>query len=167
MARNDKPTNLGLTDEKMTPEQMLAMRDQEKAAELEALRKEAEEKVARANQILEEAKLAAASITVAPAAKKTYSQEANEMAKMTMQKRMETQFGTPDKVKWVHNVMIPMDVFGVEMTMSVKVNGIGYDFQRAETYDMPEDLYEVILRNRYVDSPLVKKARAGELAMRL
>lgn len=165
MARNDKPTDLGLTADNTTVEQELAAREQAMNAEIAAMRKDAEEKVALANKILEEAKLTAAAIPVAPMASKTLSQEINEMAKMTMVKRMEEQFGTRDKVKWVNNVMIPLDPLGAETSMSVKVNGIGYDFLRAAAYDMPQDLYDVILRNVYKESDLVKRARTGALSM--
>ena len=162
MAKNEKPTALELEASSQTPEQLMAETEQRIAAMMANAQAAAEEKIALANKILDDAKYAAASVPVA-AEKKTFSQEVNELAKMTMVKRMEQQFGTPDQVKWVRNVVIPIDQHGAEETMSVTVNGVGYDFLRGGVYDMPEALYEVIQRNRYVESDIVKRARTGQL----
>lgn len=166
MAKNVKPTELGIT-EGMTPEQKMAAMEQKMMAEIAEMKKAAEEKMAKAEAMLESAKLAAASIPTAPAAKKAFSQEVNEMAKLTMIERMTRQFGDRNQVKWVTNVIIPIDPNGVEMNLDVTINGIEYNFARAEVYDMPEELWNVILRSRYVESPLAKKARNGELITRV
>lgn len=160
------PTKVELTE--MTPEQALAQREQEISAKLAAMEKAANEKMAQAEKILENAKLAAANIPVATAkTSKTFSQEVNEMAKMTMVKRMEAQFGTEKETKWVKNVVIPFDITGDNSPMIVTVNGIEYAFARGEAYDMPEDLYAIVLRSRYVESPLANKARTGNLVTNL
>jgi hypothetical protein len=144
--------------ETLTPEEMMeqasqriAQMEMEAQRRIEAKIKEAENKEAAAAKVLENARLTAAGIPQAP--KQTLDKELSEAAKLSLQARMERQFGGDDMT----SVAIPLDMEGKSTLMSVLVNGWEYNFQRGMVYSIPKAMLPLIMGSVYVESPELTK----------
>lgn len=151
-----KPEPQNETDVMEAAEQKIAQMMQEAQHKIDEMNATAEQRLKESAQILETAKLNAASI---PASKAKSNAEFNadirEAEKLSMEGRMKRQFGEDD---WL-DCPIPLDPTGAERSMSVTVNGISYDLERGAIYRMPRKLFKIVMGSRYVESPEVARTK--------
>lgn len=137
---NRKPTEMTGEETVDEAQQRIAQMEMEAQKRIDEMLAEAEKKQKQANEVLESAKLAAASIPATP--KKSIDKEIREAEKLCLTDRMKRQFG--ENVEMVRTA-VPLDPETRDSTLGVVVNGIGYDFTRGDVYDIAKPLYELIM----------------------
>lgn len=137
---NRKPTEVTGEETVDEAQQRIAQMEMEAQRRIDEMLAEAEKKQKQADEVLESAKLAAASIPVTP--KKSFDKEISEAEKLSLTERMKRQFG--DDVEMVHTA-VPLDAETRDSMLGVVVNGISYAFKRGEVYDIAQPLYELIM----------------------
>lgn len=143
MARNDKPTPLGIENEEMTADERSAqiLREAEmRAAEIEQA---AAEKMQQAEMVLAEANKTAAGLKV-NTTNMSFRQEMDEAEKMSMVARSDRQFG-PD-VKRV-TFICPVPKGGkVGDIVPVSINAYEYPLAAGTEYTLPEPIKDIAFR---------------------
>lgn len=143
MARNDKPTPLGIETEEMTADERAAqiLREAEmRAAEIEQA---AAEKMQQADMVLAEAHKTAAGLKV-NTTNMTFRQEMDEAEKMSMMARSDRQFGP--EVKRV-TFICPVPKGGkVGDIVPVSINAYEYPLAAGTEYTLAEPIKDIAFR---------------------
>lgn len=143
MARNDKPTALGIETEEMTAEERYAQMMQEAEARIAKLEQEAAEKMQQADMVLANAHKTAAGLKI-NTTNKTFRQEMDEAEKMSMVARSDRQFG-PD-VKRV-TFICPIPKGGkVGDVVPVSINAYEYPLAAGTEYTLAEPIKDIAFR---------------------
>ncbi len=154
MAETKKtPDTAALMIEQATQE--IAQMKMDAQREIDARHTKAEENEKKAEKILENAKLVAANIPVAKE-RKSLDRELSEAAKLTLQARMEKQFGAENMT----NIVIPFDNDSrATTTMDVIVNGWAYQFKRGVGYTVPQAMLPLIMGSIYTEDEMLSTMR--------
>ena len=137
---NRKPTEMTVEETVDEVQQRIAQMEMEAQKRVDEMLAEAEKKQRQANEVLESAKLAAASIPATP--RKSFDKEISEAEKLNLTDRMKRQYGAD--VEMVHTA-VPLGSETREGILGVVVNGISYEFKRGEVYDIAKPLYDLIM----------------------
>lgn len=137
---NRKPTEMTEVETVDEAQQRIAQMEMEAQKRIDEMLAEAEKKQRQADEVLESAKLAAASIPATP--RKSFDKEISEAEKLNLTDRMKRQFGAD--VEMVHTA-VPLGSETREGVLGVVVNGISYEFKRGEVYDIALPLYDLIM----------------------
>lgn len=143
MARNDKPTALGIETEEMTAEERYAQMMQEAEARIAKMEQAAMERMQEADKVLADAHKTAAGLKV-NTTNKTFRQEMDEAEKMSMVARSDRQFG-PD-VKRV-TFICPIPKGGkVGDVVPVSINAYEYPLAAGTEYTLAEPIKDIAFR---------------------
>lgn len=137
-----KPTKLEITSPEMSAEELIAQKMQEAETLIAKMKQEAADKLEQANKLLADAAKENAGVKLG-ADKKTFRQEMNEAAKMSMKARAERQFGKDDWVTFV--VPIPQGGKAGDV-VPCGVNESDYDLEAGAEYTLPRPIKDVAYR---------------------
>ena len=143
MARNDKPTALGIETAEMTPEERYAQMMQEAEARIAKMEQAAAEKMQKADMVLADAHKKAAGLNVTTT-NKNFRQEMDEAEKMSMMARADRQFAP--EVKRVTFVCPVPKGGNVGDVVSVSIGAYDYPLAAGTEYTLPEPIKDIAFR---------------------